>query len=114
MKDISESFEILSETVIEFVEGLECSNDIDSQLEGETIKAALINTREAIAADKIFFCEKRLPARGQKMPETRAQFERIAGLYDAALERERQENSRLRAEYNRLRQKIEALKLDES
>jgi hypothetical protein len=29
MKDISESFEILSETVIEFVEGLECSNDIE-------------------------------------------------------------------------------------
>lgn len=48
------------------------------------------------------------------MPETREQFERVAGLYDAALERERQENSRLRAENNRLRQKIEALKLDES
>jgi hypothetical protein len=52
MKDISESFEILSETVIEFVEGLECSNDIESQLEAETIKAALMDTRKAIAAYK--------------------------------------------------------------
>lgn len=110
MKDVSKSFEIITETVIEFVEGLECSKDIDSQLEAETIKAALTDTGEAIEA----YMSKELPAKGQRMPETREQFERVAGLYDAALERERQENSRLRAESNRLRQKIEALKLDES
>ena len=52
MKDISESFEIISETVIEFVEGLECSKDIDSQLEAKTIKAALMDTEKAIAAYK--------------------------------------------------------------
>lgn len=108
MKDVNKSFEIISETVIEFVEGLE--KDIDSQLEAETIKAALTDTGEAIEA----YMSKELPAKGQRMPETREQFERVAGLYDAALERERQENSRLRAESNRLRQKIEALKLDES
>lgn len=108
MKDVSKSFEIITETVIEFVEGLE--KDIDSQLEAETIKAALTDTGEAIEA----YMSKELPAKGQRMPETREQFERVAGLYDAALERERQENSRLRAESNRLRQKIEALKLDES
>lgn len=108
MKDVSKSFEIITETVIEFVEGLE--KDIDSQLEAETIKAALVDTGEAIEA----YMSKELPAKGQRMPETREQFERVAGLYDAALERERQENSRLRAESNRLRQKIEALKLDES
>lgn len=108
MKDVNKSFEIISETVIEFVEGLE--KDIDSQLEAETIKAALTDTGEAIEA----YMSKELPAKGQRMPETREQFERVAGLYDAALERERQENSRLRAENNRLRQKIEALKLDES
>jgi hypothetical protein len=44
MKDISKSFEIISETVIEFVEGLECSKDIDSQLEAKAIKAALVDT----------------------------------------------------------------------
>jgi len=44
-------------------------------------------------------------AKGERMPQTPEQFARMAEKYEKALLREKEENSRLRAKFNKLNQK---------
>lgn len=47
-----------------------------------------------------------LPPKGQRMLETRGQFERMAELYEKALLEREEEISRLRCKVNKLEQKL--------
>jgi cell division septum initiation protein DivIVA len=47
-----------------------------------------------------------LPARGEMMLKTKEQFERMAELFEKALLKEKEENSRLREKINGLEQKL--------
>lgn len=50
--------------------------------------------------------------RGHRMVDTREQFEYVAGLYEAALLKERETNSKLRSDNANLRQKLKNRSLE--
>ena len=52
-------------------------------------------------------------AKGERMPQTPKQFARMAELYEKALLREKEENSRLRAKLNELSQKYSKAKQEQ-